>query len=113
MPAVESVGDFDVDSLELLKDHPISPVVVFDEVHEGPHQHDPPPAGTFEVFVSSRVRDIAQLEPGSLVFDFDTDRVVVNPAEDFDVLVPVHPVPVLDGIHQSFFESQSHSKEVT
>ena len=74
------------------------------------HQEESAAAGTFEVFVSERVGNVARIVAGAFVGDADVEAVGANMKADMDAFCLVHLVAMLDGVDNRFFQGQANAE---
>jgi hypothetical protein len=99
--------------VKLFQDDLVSLWIEFNPRHEFPHQHQPTPAGAFEILVGSGVGNLFGLKAWTLVFNLDPDtlfiRLKVNPYG----LIGAETIAMLDGIDHRFVDGKADSKRIT
>jgi hypothetical protein len=75
------------------------------------HEQQAPPAGAFQVFEGDRVGDVRRVKPRPLIGDPHLKALGGHPKGHPNFLGMVHPVAMLDGIDERFFEGKLDAED--
>ncbi len=91
---------------------PAASVVPFDFAHVRFDQEDATPAAFMKIFLGGRVGNPPSFKPRPFVLDENFRPVRIDAGLDEDLFTRVHPVAMLDGIHQGFLQRNAQGKEI-
>ncbi len=83
----------------------------FDDVHKGPHEQYPAPAGFQQIFRIGRVRDLIDGEPGAVVPNSYLYPVARAGERYFDVLAGIELISVLHSVGDGFTDRKIDGRD--